>query len=119
MPLEPRSRITLILPTPTTPTQHLLVTDILTGLVQVCGGVTVSSRLLTGFEGLWFDPDDQQIKGDQNLLVLADAPLTLNVPALTQYLDTLKLRCQRDFQQDIIWVTVHPVDRVSTDDYVR
>jgi len=119
VPLEPRTRVTLILPTPTTPAQHLLITDILTSLVQVCGGVTVSSRLLTGFEGLWFDPNDQQIKGDQNLLVLADAPLAPTAPALALYLDALKPRCQRDFQQDIIWVTIHPVDRINTDDYVR
>src|SRR3970040_2237282 len=46
-----RRRVTLILPSPTTATQHLLLTDILTSLVQVCGGATVSSRLLTGFEG--------------------------------------------------------------------
>jgi hypothetical protein len=119
MPIEHRIRVTLILPTPTTSTQHLLVTDILTNLVQVCGGVTVSSRLLTGFEGLWFDPDDQQIKGDQNILVLADAPIVPNLSALNAYLDVLKTRAQHEFRQDIIWVTMHPVDRIDTNDYVR
>jgi hypothetical protein len=119
MPIEGRIRVTLILPSPTTATQHLLLTDILTSLVQVCGGATVSSRLLTGFEGLWFDTVDQQIKGDQNTLILADAPVIPNVTALTAYLDALKIRSQHEFQQDIVWVTMHAVDRISTDDYVR
>jgi len=75
--------------------------------------------LLTGFEGLWFDTVYQQIKGDQNTLILADAPVVPNATVLTAYLDALKIRSQHEFQQDIVWVTMHAVDRISTDDYVR
>ena len=58
MPREPRTRITLLLPAPTTQPEFLRLNDVLTELVQ--------------------------------------------------------LRCQEDFAEEIIWVTVHPVERIMT-----
>ena len=40
------------------------------------------------------------------------------VSALLAYLDRLKMRCQQDFGQDIVWLTINPVDRIATADYV-
>ena len=116
MPTEPRGRITLILPAPTTNAQHLLVDRILTDLIEVCDGVTVSAQAPPVFDGWWLDQADQRIKGDKNLFILADAPVPPENPRLLAYLDGLKLRCQRDFVQDVVWVTVHRVDRVTTHD---
>ena len=43
MPIERRSRITLLLPAPTDLPEFLLLDDVLTELIQLCGGITVSS----------------------------------------------------------------------------
>ena len=47
------TRITLTLPAPKTQPQFLLVTDIITYLVDMSGGVTVSADLPPVFEGWW------------------------------------------------------------------
>jgi hypothetical protein len=43
MPLESRTRITLLLPAPKTYPQYLLVDKVLPDLDRVCGGVTLST----------------------------------------------------------------------------
>ena len=119
MPTEIRTRITLLLPAPTTYPQYLLVDTILTGLTQVCGGVTVSSDIPTVFTGWWWDMTARQVQHDANLLIIADAPVGIRSPSLTLYLDSLKRRAQQDFAQDVIWVTIHQVERIATDDYIK
>jgi hypothetical protein len=119
MPLETRTRISILLPAPTTLAQYLLVDTLLSHLMQVCGGVTVSAILPPVFAGWWFNPQQQRINEDQNLLVFADAPLPPDDPDLLAYLDRLKLKSQHDFAQEIIWVTIHGIERIATDDYVR
>ena len=119
MPVEARTRITLFVPAPGTLPQFYLVDKLLTDLLDACDGVTVSSDLPAVFAGLWFNDQTRQTERDANLLILADAPVPLGDAGLAGYLDRLKLRCQQDFDQDIIWITVHSVHRVTTDDYVR
>lgn len=116
MPAEQRTRITILLPAPTDLGQFLLLDKILTGLARVCGGVTVSSRLPAVFDGIWID-DSNQTVADANVIILADAPTGLQ--NLTAYLERLKLHCQMDFNQDIAWVTTNPVERITTDDFVK
>ena len=87
MPLELRSRITLLLPAPMTLPQHFLVEGILTSLIDVCGGITVSSDLPPAFRGSWIKRDGR-----------------------------LKLRSQQAFNQDLVWVTVHEVQRITAYD---
>ena len=111
MPLELRSRITLLLPAPTTLPQHFLVEGILTGLAEVCGGVTVSSDVPPVFTGSWIRNDGRKVD-DTNLLVLADAPMAPDDPDLLAYLKRLKLCSQHAFNQDLVWVTVHEVHRI-------
>lgn len=116
MPRETRTRITLFLPAPTTRAQHFLVDAVLTELIQICGGVTASSENPSVFDGWWFDPGDQQVKTDANILILADAPFPPEASSLSAYLDSLKARCQRDFVQDLVWLTVYPIERITTYD---
>lgn len=87
MPRAVLTRITLLLPAPTTLPQHYLVGDVITDLIQICGGATISSQALA-----------------------------LDDPDLSRYLDGLKLACQVDFGQNLIWVTVHRVDRIAAYD---
>lgn len=111
MSVELRSRITLFLPAPTTLPQHFLIEGILTGLMEVCGGVTVSSDVPPVFTGSWIRDDGRKVD-DTNLLVLADAPMAWDDPGLLVYLERLKLRSQQAFAQDLVWVTVHEVQRI-------
>jgi len=50
---EPRTRITLFLPAPVTLPQHFLVDEVLTALIEVCGGVTASQQFPAVFSGWW------------------------------------------------------------------
>ena len=116
---QTRTRTTLLLPAPSTFPQYLLVDSILTGLTQVCGGVTVSSDLPAVFSGWWWARTTGRVQQDANMLMIADAPVGLRSPNLTVYLDSLKRRAQQDFAQDIIWITIHSVERRDTDDYIK
>lgn len=118
MPVESSTRITLWLPTPTTLPQWYLVDGILTELIRTCHGATMSSDIPPVFDGFWVD-SNQRTQQDANILIVADAPVPLGDAALAIYLDRLKPRCQRLFDQDIVWITVHLVNRVATEDYVR
>lgn len=117
MPLETRTRITLLLPAPKTYPQYLLVDKVLSDLVQVCSGVTLSSDIPAVFRGRWYDSHTSSTVTDELLLIFADAPVPWDSPDLTYYLDRLKLRAQQEFSEDIIWITIHDVRRISTDDY--
>ena len=117
MPVEARTRITLVIPSPTTLPQFFLVEALLTELTRACGGVSASSYLPAVFEGWWLPAGGaQQIERGDITLIVADAPVPLGDTDLALYLDELKPRCQQDFGQDIIWITVHQVSRVTTDD---
>ncbi len=118
MPIERRSRITLLLPAPADLPEFLLLDDVLTELIQLCGGITVSSLGPSAFDGWWVDVAGRTVK-DANVLILADVNAPPDASALLAYLDQLKMRCQQDFGQDIVWLTINPVDRITTADYVR
>ena len=117
MPLETRTRITLLLPAPQTYSQYLLVDKVLSDLARVCGGVTLSSDIPAVFRGRWYEAHTFAIVTDELLLIFADAPVPWDSTNLTYYLDRLKLRAQQEFSEDIIWITIHDVRRVSTGDY--
>lgn len=117
MPLETRTRITLLLPVPTMYPLYLLVDQVLTDLILLCGGVTHSPDIPATFHGRWYDTNAHATKHDDLMLLLGDVHAPLRSQNLASFLDRLKHRCQRDFSQDIIWITVHEVQRVATDDY--
>src|SRR5437870_425607 len=119
MPLESRTRITLLLPAPKTYPQYLLVDKVLSDLVQICGGVTLSSDIPAVFRGRWYDAHMFATVTDELLLIFADVPVPSDSTNLTYYLDRLKLRAQREFTEDIIWITIHDVRRIATDDYQK
>lgn len=116
MAVEARTRVALLLPAPTTEAQYFLLDAILTELIQICGGVTFSPVFPPLFAGRWFDEYEGQTKEDANLLIFADAPVSADEPSLLEYLNGLKWTCQRDFNQDVVWVTLHAVQRVATYD---
>jgi len=118
MPVERRSRLTLLLPAPIDLPEFLLLDDVLTELIQLCGGVTVSAIVPSVFDGWWMDAAERTVK-DANVLISADINAMPDSAALLAYLDRLKVRCQEDFRQDIVWLTTNPVDRVATGDFVR
>lgn len=119
MPLEVQTRITLLLPAPTTVSQFQLVDKVLTGLIRVCSRVGVSAMLPPGFDIWRFNPNTLQTEQEGNLLIMADTPVPVGAPGLLVYLEALKLQSQRDFAQDIIWVTIHRVERIATHDHVH
>lgn len=56
---------------------------------------------------------------DANVLIFGDALVRPDAPALLAYLDRMKLRCQADFAQEIVWITVNSITRVTTGDTNR
>ena len=88
---------------------------VLNELVQFCGGVTYSSSG-NPFFGIWED-DLGQLDRARSILVIADASLPINDTLLVAYLEYMKLRAQRAFGEQIIWLTVHSIARISTYDY--
>lgn len=120
MPQEARSRITLLLPAPSTLAQFLLVNDIISEIVGVCRGATVSQNFPPIFDGWWMPHGGGALPGhDAIVLILGDLLAPPESPALLTYLDNLKMRCQTIFQEEIIWITVHGVTRINTGDFVR
>ena len=88
---------------------------ILNDLVQFCGGVTYSSSD-NPFIGIW-DDDLGQHQRAQSILIISDTPRPINDSLLIAYLEYMKLRAQRAFGEQIIWLTVQSIARISTYDY--
>lgn len=118
MPSERRSRTTLLLPAPATLHELLLLDAIITELIQLAGGATVSSILPPVFDGWWLDGAGVIVR-DANVVLAADVSVPPDDEDLLAYLDALKLRCQREFEQDIVWMTLHSVNRVTTGDFMK
>jgi len=115
MALTPFTRITLVLPIPRRYTeQSRALRMILNDLVQFCGGVTYSSTE-SPFLGIWRD-DLAQHQRAQSILIISDTPRPINDSLLIAYLEYMKLRAQRVFGEEIIWLTIHSIARISTHD---
>jgi hypothetical protein len=117
--LELRSRILLLLPAPRFAHEFVMLDTVLTDLIKACGGVTATSRQPSAIEGWWWAPDSGKPVQDANMLIFGDVLAPHDDPALTEYLEKLKRRCEHSFRQDLVWMTVHPVHRVTTGDPAR
>lgn len=119
--VEARARITLLLPTPATVPQFFLVDSLLDQLTAFCGGVTTSPivppQYQASFSGRWFDTQTGQTVTDANVFVFGDALIAHDAPELRAFLAKVKLASQREFEQDIIWITVNPLERIVDGDY--
>ncbi len=111
------TRITIVLPLPLSPEHSRATRRILNELVSFCGGVTFSPPE-SSFSGIW-EEDSGHHEHAQRMLIIADAPLPIDDPLLNAYLDYTKLRCQREFYEQIIWMTVQSIYRISTYDGER
>lgn len=119
MPLESRSRITLLFPAPESAAEFALLDSVFTELIRFCGGVTASlPPPRPVFNGWWIDGQGVP-RPDANIVIFADTTRQQNDQELLDYLDRLKARCQRELQEDIIWITVAPVTRIATADFTR
>jgi hypothetical protein len=87
-------------------------------MVSLFGGATFSSQEPASFFGMWKD-NNGEVEDAKRLLVIADAPLPLDDPLLLAYLDYTKIRCQRELGEQIIWMMVQSLFRISTNDNVR
>jgi hypothetical protein len=67
---ERRSRITLLLPAPTTQPEYLALDDVLTQLIRLCGGVTTTPLYPSAISGWWIDGLGATVE-DANVLILA------------------------------------------------
>jgi len=114
MPSTPLTRITLVLPIPRYPEHNRALRRILDDLVAFCGGVTFSPTE-NPFFGIW-EEEVGKHEDAQRILIIADAPLPINDTLLVAYLEYMKLRAQRVFGEQIIWLTVHGIARISTYD---
>jgi hypothetical protein len=121
MPIESRTRITLILPLPFLLREFFLLNAVLTDLTQLCGGISTTSMFWHPgkdpvIQGWWYDSNKRKTVEDSNVLVFGDVLLSATDDLLQDYLDHLKATCQEDFEQDIVWITLHQVERITTAD---
>ncbi|MEK7561059.1 MAG: hypothetical protein AAB539_03835 [Patescibacteria group bacterium] len=119
---HPLTRMTLLVPAPKTDDEVRLVDDLIGELVDVCGGVTFSTKSPPSIFGSWLD--DQGVQQDDDLmLIIADAPFSLaaesTVDAWLDWIEDLKLWCQESFNQDVIWITLTSTARVTAFDYQK
>ena len=118
---QTRVRITILLPAPQTHSQYVLVDKVLSDMARFCGGVTHSTNIPPIFLGQWYDLQTASTAPipDEIMLIIGDALVPLHSTNLIHYLETLKLQAQQDFSQDIIWITIHAVSRISVGDYQK
>ena len=94
----------------------------------MCGGITTSpipnnlqSNASSVFQGGWIDPEDpnEMVVHEGAILVFADALVAVGDPEFCREMEALKLDAQQDFNQKIIWLTTHRVERTTTHDFQR
>jgi hypothetical protein len=116
---EVRSRITILLPAPETLPQFLLLNDVVTDFVKFCEGATVSSWQPHVWNGWWINERKGMTELDANVMLIGDSLALMTSRALAYYLEHLKRHCQEVFDQEIVWVTMHEITRVSEGDYQK
>jgi hypothetical protein len=113
-----------MLPRPTNDDQLVALHSTLDELMRLCGGITTSivpelnAMDKSVFQGRWVDQKTNETFNEEAIMVVADAPPGPEDDDLCEYLEALKIKCQHDFEQRIIWLTVQPVDRIASHDYV-
>ena len=114
-----RTRIVVFLPAPATLPQFLHVDNVITDLVLIADGATYSKDIDPVFVGRWLDTVAYVVKTDQIMIVVADTIIPQKSSNLLHLLSRIKVRSQADLGQDIVWITLQDVSRVSTHDYIR
>jgi len=118
--LEKRTRIILLVPSPSTLSPHdELLNAVFTELNEDFGGVTYSNTRPAVFHGFWLDPTTQLPAPDSSILVMIDASIVDGDSGFTEllaYLGTLKRRLQDGLGQKLIWMTIHQVSRLTAAD---
>lgn len=113
--LEKRSRIQFLVPVPVDAVDLEFLNEIFTELNRRFKGVTYSRTAPpAAFHGFWITPGGV-IEPDNNVLVTIDAILTeadQEFGEMVEYLADLKRRLQERLEQTLIWMTIHPVNRV-------
>ena len=118
---QPLTRITLLIPTPKTASEFLLIDSLIEELCEVCGGVTASLQTPPVFSGVWLDTQEVLIS-DNIMHIFADAPFLMDDPDIDFWLDWLeglKLWYQEQLNQDVIWITLTPIYRITPYDNQR
>ena len=124
MVLEQRTRVTVIFPHPTNQDQFRALQASLDEFVSICGGVTTSTfpdwdkKDEVSFLGRWLDPETEEVLNEPAILMIADALFSLEDVDFMENLETVKIKLQREFNQRVIWMTVHRLDRIASHDYV-
>jgi hypothetical protein len=93
--------------------------QIFTMLNDTFGGVTYSSTRPAVFHGVWTNPETGQPEPDSSILVVVDALITEAEPEYPDFLvqlGELKARLQQGLHQALIWMTVHPINRIAAHD---
>lgn len=80
------------------------------------GNVRVSGLDSTVFAEYFEDAVSSVVCREENLLIISDAQLPPDDRSLLGYLDALKLACQRDFNDEPVWLTLTEIQRVTTYD---
>ena len=118
---QPLTRITVLIPAPKTADEFPLVDSLIEELGEVCGGVTASLQTPPVFSGSWIDTQGSLI-ADNIMCIFADAPFLIDDPDIDFWLDWLegvKGLYQEKLNQDIIWITLTPVYRITPHDYQK
>lgn len=113
---EQLTRLNIVLPAPLLLSDFYLVNNLVDDLVSFCGGATSTLAIPPVINGIWYDHNLGHTVDDLNMLVIADTPLSIDDPDLASFLEDLKFVAQIDFQQDLIWLTLHSIQRVTIAD---
>lgn len=117
MARDPFTRITVVFPIPSSPAHSRVIKRVLDEWVSLFGGATFSPQEPHSIFGLWQD-DNGEVENASRMLAFTDAQLPIDDPLLNAYLDYMKIRCQRELGEKIIWIMVQSLERISTYDNV-
>lgn len=105
MPVEEKARVIFFVPITVRRDENILLSDIITALVQLSGAViSLSPRVA---RRSWRDVNDKPAT-KSNWVIIADVWVSSSDPTLLRVLEKLKRRCEQTFPAET-FLTIHPV----------
>ena len=114
--MDPMTRVTIFVPPPQGAAQHMRLQEHIRALLEYGGGRAVANTPFPSHLQFYHLNINLQLDWERGILFIFDLFKSVWHDDLRQRLGQLKRQLQQEFGRDMIWITIHEIQRIMEGD---
>ena len=114
--MDPMTRVTIFVPPPQGVDQHRLLQEHIRALLEYGGGRAVANTPFLSHLQFYNLNINMQLDWESGILIFVDVFRRTWHSDLRERLGQLKRQLQQEFGREMIWITVHEIERIMEGD---